>query len=247
MRLTSEQITIIKHSTTFVFGENAKAYLFGSRVDNTQKGGDIDLYVIPENQDNVYEKKIKLLTALETKLGEQKIDLIIAKNNNSLIEKEALTKGIELNLELLKLEKILKECDKHLQRINEAYSDMTHFMLLNAVKYENLSKQEVQAIDQYLFRFSKLQDAMGEKLFKLFLARFEENIEKLPFLDVLNKIEKQLDMAFTNEWQNLRKIRNQLAHEYEEDAIEMSNMINLIYAKKEVIERIFLAIKAKSL
>jgi uncharacterized protein with HEPN domain len=46
-----------------------------------------------------------------------------------------------------------------------------------------------------------------------------------------------------NEWQDLRKIRNQLAHEY--DAIEMANIINLIYAKKDVIESLYLTIKAK--
>jgi hypothetical protein len=38
----------------------------------------------------------------------------------------------------------------------------------------------------------------------------------------------------------LRKIRNQLAHEDEDDAIEMANIINLIYAKKEAIESIYL-------
>jgi hypothetical protein len=189
------------------------------------------------------EKKIQFLTALVMNLGDQKIDVIIAKNDGSLIEKEALKKGIELSLETLKLEKLFKECDKHLQRINEAYGDMAAFMPLNAVKYDELSKQQVQAIDQYLFRFSTLQDTMGEKLFKLFLARFEESIDRLPFIDILNKLEKYLNIALANEWQDLRKIRNQLAHEYEDDAIEMANMLNLIYAKKEVIERIYLAIK----
>ena len=244
MRLTHSQLTIIKQTVSHIFGVGALVYLFGSRVDDAKKGGDIDLYIVPEIKDNLPEKKIQFLTALVMNLGDQKIDVIIAKNDGSLIEKEALKKGIELSLETLKLEKTFKECDKHLQRINEAYGDMAAFMPLNAVKYEALSKQQVQAIDQYLFRFSTLQDTMGEKLFKLFLARFEENIDRLPFIDILNKLEKYLNMALANEWQDLRKIRNQLAREYEDDAIEMANMLNLIYAKKEVIERIYLAIKA---
>lgn len=243
MRLTNSQLTIIKQTVSHIFGVGALVYLFGSRVDDAKKGGDIDLYIVPEIKDNLLEKKIQFLTALVMNLGDQKIDVIIAKNDGSLIEKEAMKKGIELSLETLKLEKLFKECDKHLQRINEAYGDMAAFMPLNAVKYDELSKQQVQAIDQYLFRFSKLQDTMGEKLFKLFLARFEESIDRLPFIDILNKLEKYLNMALANEWQDLRKIRNQLAHEYEDDAIEMANMLNLIYAKKEVIERIYLAIK----
>ena len=52
-------------------------------------------------------------------------------------------------------------------------------------------------------------------------------------------------MDIANEWQDLRKMRNQLAHEYEDDAIEMANIINLIYAKKEVIESIYLTIRVK--
>ncbi len=106
-------------------------------------------------------------------------------------------------------------------------------------------KDDVQAIDQYLFRFSKLQDSMGEKLFRVLLGRFEENMDRLSFLDVVNKLEKYVAKDITNEWHDLRKIRNQLAHEYEDDAIEMANIINLIYAKKEAIESIYLVLKAK--
>lgn len=246
MRLTHFEIKTIQQAHQKIFGNNSQIILFGSRVDDSKKGGDIDLYIIPNNDDNLYEKKIKFLSALDINLGEQKIDVVIAKDKNRLIEKEALETGINLNIETIKLDKIFLECDKHLKRIKEAYGDMSAFMLLNAVKYENLSKNQVQAIDQYLFRFSKLQDSMGEKLFKAVLAQFEENVDKLSFLDVIKKIEKQLDIDIANEWTDLRKIRNQLAHEYEDDAIEMSNMINLIYAKKEVIERLYLAIKAIS-
>lgn len=45
------------------------------------------------------------------------------------------------------------------------------------------------------------------------LAQYEENSDKLPFLDVLNRLEKYLDMELTNQWLDIRKIRNQLAYE----------------------------------
>ncbi|MGZ5077666.1 MAG: nucleotidyltransferase domain-containing protein [Methylobacter sp.] len=245
MRLTLFEISTIQHSARNIFGDTVKVYLFGSRVDDNKKGGDIDLYLVPDNKDNLYEKKIKFLSVLDMALGEQKIDVVIAKDQTRPIEKEAIETGIELNLENLKIEKIFKECAKHLQRINEAHSDMSVFMPLTATKYENLSKDQVQAIDQYLFRFAKLQDSMGEKLFKVLVGKFEQNADKLPFLDIIKKMEKYIDKDIVNEWQDLRNIRNQLSHEYEDDAIEMANSINLIYAKKEVIEGIYLAIKAK--
>ena len=77
MRLTSHQQTIIKKLTAEIFGQDARLMLFGSRVDDTKKGGDIDLYIEVQDSQVVLDKKIKLLTALNLALGEQKIDLIV--------------------------------------------------------------------------------------------------------------------------------------------------------------------------
>lgn len=45
MRLTSEQALQIKQVVREVFGEQASVRLFGSRVDDQERGGDIDLYI----------------------------------------------------------------------------------------------------------------------------------------------------------------------------------------------------------
>ncbi len=122
----------------------------------------------------------------------------------------------------------------------ERFSDS----LITAAKYTHLSKDEIQAIDQYVYRFSRLQDTMGEKLFRVILSRFEENTDKLPFLDVIKKMEKYVAIDIANERLDLRKISSQLARDYEDDAIEIANILNLIYAKKDVIEGIYLTLKA---
>lgn len=44
MRLQRDEINIIK-STLYETIEDAKIFLFGSRTDDTKKGGDIDLFV----------------------------------------------------------------------------------------------------------------------------------------------------------------------------------------------------------
>jgi hypothetical protein len=43
MRLTLSQIHIIRHAAQTVFGDLARVTLFGSRVDDPAKGGDVDL------------------------------------------------------------------------------------------------------------------------------------------------------------------------------------------------------------
>ena len=95
MRLTNTEIFYIQEIFKEVF-QKGEIYLFGSRVDDTLKGGDIDLFVSSNNRDNYLEKKLDFLTLLKQKIGDQKIDIVISKDKNRLIEKEALTKGISL-------------------------------------------------------------------------------------------------------------------------------------------------------
>ena len=94
MRLQKWEIEEIKKAAKLVFGENVKVLLFGSRVDDSKKGGDIDLYVITDNPS--YEKKTKFWIELQERLGEQKIDIILSEDLNRTIEKVALREGVEL-------------------------------------------------------------------------------------------------------------------------------------------------------
>lgn len=245
MRLSLFEIETIVRFKNNIFGEDAKIYLFGSRVDDTCKGGDIDLYLEPQTSGNLLEKKIAFLTLVQQALGEQKIDIIFAKDANRIIEIEAKSKGVELDLEKIKLQKYFDECDKHLQRIEEAYSDIQKSLPLLAQKYRNLTKDEVQAIDQYLFRFAKLQDTLGDKIFKLLVAQYESSSEAVPFIDILNKLEKIGFIDNTKEWNNLRKIRNEISHQYDNEPEEMSQAINSIMNQKDVIKEIYLKIKKK--
>ena len=96
MRLTVEEIKHIKQQVRHVFGDGSRVFLFGSRTDETKKGGDIDLFIEPQHVSNVSEQKITLLTKLQTVLGDQTIDIVLAKDKNRLIEQEARKKGVLL-------------------------------------------------------------------------------------------------------------------------------------------------------
>jgi predicted nucleotidyltransferase len=79
MRLTEQQHVVIKQTLLKHFGAASELRLFGSRVDDSAKGGDIDLYIEPEIQqpDDIVEAKLNALVELHRQLGEQKIDLVI--------------------------------------------------------------------------------------------------------------------------------------------------------------------------
>ncbi|SFP06654.1 hypothetical protein [Hydrogenimonas thermophila] len=142
-----------------------------------------------------------------------------------------------------KLEKIFYECDMHILRLNSAYKKMSSFMPLTKERYINLSDDEVEHIDQFLFRFAKLQDAMGAKLFKNILIFLEEDIEGKPFIDILNLMEKLELIKSANDWKKLRDDRNELSHNYENEPESMSLVINQLYAKKDLIVNIYDHIK----
>ena len=94
MRLSKKEVDVIKRKTAEVFG-NCSVFLFGSRVDDAKKGGDIDLYVIPKDKTQTFQKKAKLQVMLEDALFKP-VDIVVSCDDTRLIEKEAKKNGIKL-------------------------------------------------------------------------------------------------------------------------------------------------------
>ena len=106
---------------------------------------------------------------------------------------------------------VLDEIDKHKERLNYAKSKIEKWQLTQ----ELLENPEiVETIDSFIFRFSKMQDSMGEKLFPLILEILGEETRNKPFIDILNKLEKLEFIPSANEWKKLRNLRNSLTHTY---------------------------------
>ncbi len=160
------------------------------------------------------------------------------------------------------LDKSFVIAQKHLHRLQYAYTKIAPLFPLDAEKYTQLSDEEIAYIDQYLFRFAKLQDVMGQKIFRYLLLYVGEDVDYKPFMDILNRMEKlelledakqwiKLLMDILNrmeklelledakQWIKLREIRNEISHQYDDDPEEMSVAINHIVGEKETIERVF--------
>ena len=94
MRLKDKEIELIKKVIVSIF-KDAEVYIFGSRIDENKRRGDIDLYIIPKNQEELFLKKIKTQAKLE-ELLHKPIDIKVAKYKSRAIEKEALKNRIKL-------------------------------------------------------------------------------------------------------------------------------------------------------
>lgn len=78
MRLTREQIQTIKSTVDHVLAVPSHTWLFGSRVDDARRGGDIDLLVETEAAlPNRAEVLCRLYGALILALGERKLDILL--------------------------------------------------------------------------------------------------------------------------------------------------------------------------
>jgi len=94
MRISATQAEFIAQSVHRYLGDSARMWLFGSRVDDKKRGGDVDLYVESDTHTLMSELRCKL--QLEEQL-EMPVDLIVRSHNeDSPIAHIARKTGIAL-------------------------------------------------------------------------------------------------------------------------------------------------------
>ena len=92
MRLSQYEIESIKASAGRHFGSEVQVFLFGSRVDDSARGGDIDLFIKAETVMLNSRNKIAFISDLVMKIGERRVDVVL---DNEKREKEQFFKTIE--------------------------------------------------------------------------------------------------------------------------------------------------------
>jgi uncharacterized protein len=80
MRLTSKEKQAIEQAAREVFAPRSRIRLFGSRLDDARRGGDIDLLIEPPAAlapRELVDKRNRFIARLYRLLGEQRIDVLI--------------------------------------------------------------------------------------------------------------------------------------------------------------------------
>ncbi len=81
MRLHPHEIQAIEQAVRRVFPLGTAIYLFGSRLDDIARGGDIDLLVespVSMPPQEIVNKRTNFIAQLYRQLGEQRIDVVIS-------------------------------------------------------------------------------------------------------------------------------------------------------------------------
>ena len=121
---------------------------------------------------------------------------------------------------------ILEKINLHKSRASLALNEIKDFDNgLDLEIFEDFEK--VKVIDTFIYRFIKMQDMMGEKLFRIFLDELGEYKDSMSLLDVLDKLEKLGLVEDATQWMYYRKLRNKLTHEYPSNENEVIEGIAL--------------------
>ncbi len=93
VRLSSELVNLILDYVCQI-DEKAEVFIFGSRADLSKKGGDIDIFILSEKFS--FQNRRELKFKMEDMIGEQKIDIVYAKDTNDSFTKSILEKAVKL-------------------------------------------------------------------------------------------------------------------------------------------------------
>jgi len=87
---------LVKYANKY-FGENIKIYLFGSRIDDNKKGGDIDIFIDSKDEISM-QVELYFLRDIYKFVTERKVDLLVKAPNKK--EKSIFTTALEEGIEL---------------------------------------------------------------------------------------------------------------------------------------------------
>ncbi|MEY8611925.1 toxin-antitoxin system antitoxin subunit [Parabacteroides segnis] len=135
-------------------------------------------------------------------------------------------------------------CDRHIQRIDEALEAMHTDIPMSVDSYTNLDENQIRCMDQFIFRFSKLQDAMGAKIFRYVLEYLDEDVSALPMRDILNLLERYHFIDSADEWGYIRELRNEIAHDYPLMENDIVSVLNELISKVPILKSIYKRMKA---
>lgn len=134
------------------------------------------------------------------------------------------------------LAQALALCQGHLDALHDALCDMRQ-RALSSSEYEHLSKADRRLLDQFAYRYTRLQDDMGARLMPAILRALGEDVAVMPAFDRFSRLEQLGWLPSADNWNVLRQIRNQFSHDYPESPNERFERLQAaIRAARQLID-----------
>ena len=140
------------------------------------------------------------------------------------------------------LHKVVSREAKHLQTTDaRLFAAPLNLELVQQLEYNEELAERVEA---FVSRFGRLQDTIGDKLLPQLLIFLGEKAGAA--IDNFDRAERLGWIKSTERWMEMRKLRNQMVHEYIDDLTILVDALNfghervedLVYAAKQMLAEV---------
>lgn len=152
---------------------------------------------------------------------------------------------MKTSVAILRLQDAWRECERNVYHLCHALDLLYPILPMTGDKFEHLTDEQIQTLDQFILRFIKLQDALGGHMYSAILEYLQESYEERPMLDKLNRLEKLGYLQSAETWQDIRNIRNKFSHGYPDDGDKNAALINMAIEAATNMHGILAAIETK--
>ena len=119
------------------------------------------------------------------------------------------------------LSRVIHKQSQYLQQTDHRL--FTEPLTLQSIQQIERDPVLAERLDAFVSRFGRLQDNLGDKLLPQLLAAMAEPIGTV--MENLDRAEKLGWLDSADDWIEIRKLRNQMVHEYIEDAAILINAL----------------------
>lgn len=259
MRLTPYEIASIQECAARHFGAGAVVRLFGSRVRDDLRGGDIDLHITTEQELGSYGAPAsRFRIDLEERIGEQRIDVLVNGPGGPVqpIEKIAVLTGKVIGgadgsggpnevdqamltaLHRTLLENALESGDKVRTRIVATVDELSPRIPFDEPGVAAFDREASLLTDSLLMQFNNFVAIVQDQLIRTLLLSAGRHVAGMPKGGQLKQVQDMGALPREPGFDAITKARNRVAHQYPARPAKQAEILN------EVVEAIPIAVKA---
>lgn len=252
MRLSDRDIAAITDTAAALFGRSATVRLFGSRLYDDLKGGDIDLYVEVDAGSGGVGQADRFRDRLAESLGvDAPLDVLVHERGQPLrpIERLAAETGVVLGSDggaeeprqlagaagmtpayhnAALLAEGLEISARNLAQLTWLRPRLADLLPLSAATMASLSRDRLIEIDAFLKRFENAQDIMQRRLFRAVLMAEGEAVRGQPSAEIAERLVARGALSDAAPWKALAELRNRLSHDYPLDPAVQAERVNQV-------------------